>query len=83
MMFLTLGCGSPCTVSMLAIWITGSISASGKWPFLPAHSMSTDRILSLPRSMNSPSAGWLMMDSNPTSTSTWEYVTLLLGWRTE
>lgn len=35
---------SPFCVTMLAIWITGSISASGKMPFLPAHSISKLRM---------------------------------------
>ena len=30
----------PCRVTMLAIWMTGSIVASGKIPFRPAHSIS-------------------------------------------
>jgi hypothetical protein len=32
MMFLTAGVACPCTLTRLAIWITESFSASGKWP---------------------------------------------------
>ena len=35
----------PCRVTMLAIWMTGSVDASGKIPFLPAHSISKLSIL--------------------------------------
>ena len=38
--------GPPWRVTILAIWITGSVCASGKIPFLPAHSMSKLRIRS-------------------------------------
>ncbi|KAH3665690.1 hypothetical protein OGAPHI_003878 [Ogataea philodendri] len=40
----TNGKDSPAVATTLAIWITGSCSASGKIPFLPAHSMSNDKI---------------------------------------
>ena len=29
----TVGAASPWTVTMFAIWMTGSCSGSGKWPF--------------------------------------------------
>ena len=32
MMFFTTGEDCPCTVTRLAIWMTGSLSGSGKWP---------------------------------------------------
>ncbi len=32
MIFLTAGAACPCTVTRLAIWMTGSLSGSGKWP---------------------------------------------------
>mmetsp|Transcript_6455 Transcript_6455/g.27514 ORF Transcript_6455/g.27514 Transcript_6455/m.27514 type:complete len:233 (+) Transcript_6455:2137-2835(+) len=38
------GLSSPWHVTMVAIWITGSCSASGKCPLRPAHSMSTDKM---------------------------------------
>ena len=34
----------PCLITILAIWIIGSFSASGKIPFRPAHSISKLRI---------------------------------------
>ena len=37
MMLRTMGLLSPCTVTMLAIWITGSFSASGKQPCTASH----------------------------------------------
>ena len=36
----------PCRVTMLAIWMTGSLSASGNMPFRPAHSISKLRMRS-------------------------------------
>ena len=60
-MFFTRGFFSPCTVSMLAIWMTGSCSASGKWPLRPWHSMSMLSTRSGASCMNSPSDGWLVM----------------------
>jgi hypothetical protein len=46
MMFFTRGLASPSTVTMLAIWMTGSNEASGKWPLRPAHSISIERMRS-------------------------------------
>jgi hypothetical protein len=48
---------SPCRVTMLAIWMTGSISGSGKIPLRPAHSISNERIRSGAIPDQSPSAG--------------------------
>lgn len=49
---------SPCLVTMFAIWITGSTSASGKIPLRPAHSISKLRILSGASVDHSPSGAW-------------------------
>jgi hypothetical protein len=40
MMFFTTGEDCPCTVTRLAIWMTGSLSGSGKWPCRGDHNMS-------------------------------------------
>lgn len=47
----------PCRVTMLAIWMTGSIFASGKVPLRPAHSISKLRIRNGAIFDHSPSAG--------------------------
>jgi hypothetical protein len=57
------GCSSPCRVTMLAIWMTGSISASGKIPLRPAHSRSKLRMRRGAILPQSPSAGWERMAS--------------------
>jgi len=41
---------------MLAIWMTGSLSASGKMPLRPAHSMSNERMRSGATPDQSPTA---------------------------
>ena len=72
--FLIKGSLSPWRTTMLAIWMTGSRSASGKIPFRPAHSMSKLSILRGAIFCHSPSAGWLTKSSKEISTSIWHFV---------
>eukprot|EP00955_Chlamydomonas_euryale_P026390 278602-Chlamydomonas_euryale.AAC.1 len=58
---------------MLAIWMTGSIFASGKWPLRPAHSMSNDSTRSGASLDHSPSGRWLTTSLHRTCASTWQY----------
>lgn len=46
----------PLTVTMFAIWMTGSLSASGKTPGRPAHSMSSESTEKGASLSHSPSA---------------------------
>lgn len=55
---------APCRVTILAIWMTGSLSASGKIPFRPAHSISKLRILRGARLLHSPSGACEMRSSD-------------------
>ena len=61
-----------CLITMFAIWMTGSLSGSGKTPFLPAHSMSKLRILKGATSAQSSSGRWEIKSSHETSTSIWK-----------
>ena len=70
--FLKTGAFSPCSVTWLAIWITGSFSASGKTPGRPAHSMSNERMRSGAIPSNSPSGLCETTSANQTSSSSWQ-----------
>mmetsp|Transcript_1223 Transcript_1223/g.3094 ORF Transcript_1223/g.3094 Transcript_1223/m.3094 type:complete len:206 (-) Transcript_1223:429-1046(-) len=81
--FWTMGDFSPYTVTALAIWMTGSFSASGKYPFRPWHSMSKDNTRSGAILFHSPSGLREIMSRYVTSTSTWQCVLFLdasLNW---
>ena len=69
--FLIQGLASPCICIILAICITGSISASGNTPFLPAHSISKLSILNGAIFCHSSSGVWLIKSSYDTSNSIW------------
>ncbi len=70
-MFLTNGVLSPCRVTMLAIWMTGSCCASGKTPLRPAHSMSKLSTRSGAIFAQSPSGACEVILSCVVSTSIW------------
>lgn len=86
--FLTNGLDSPCLVTKFAIWITGSWEASGKTPFLPAHSISNSILIIIQRIphnipklrtrkgallLHSPSGACAVKSSGLMSTSIWQF----------
>lgn len=56
--FLMKGLFSPCLVTIDAIWMTGSICASGKMPLRPAHSISKLKTRNGAMGSHSPSGAW-------------------------
>lgn len=60
---------SPCRMTMLAIWMTGSLSGSGNIPFRFVHSISKDKIRKGATLTQSPSGACEIILFTDTSTS--------------
>mmetsp|Transcript_22779 Transcript_22779/g.77027 ORF Transcript_22779/g.77027 Transcript_22779/m.77027 type:complete len:288 (-) Transcript_22779:652-1515(-) len=73
----------PCSCTTHEIWITGSCSASGKWPLRPAHSMSNAKMRIGASLDHAPSGACATTESKTTSTSRWHRDFFSVGLRSE